>query len=66
MGRLLKEAVKKPEKLQQCQAKEVLVERKKEAIEEAAAAIFFLATPKSSFTTGSTVDVSGGLSRHVG
>ena len=34
--------------------------------EEAAHAIFFLATPMSSFTTGSTVDVSGGLSRHVG
>jgi NAD(P)-dependent dehydrogenase (short-subunit alcohol dehydrogenase family) len=34
--------------------------------EEAAMAIFFLATPMSSFTTGSTVDVSGGLSRHVG
>lgn len=34
--------------------------------EEAAQAIFFLATPMSSFTTGSTVDVSGGLSRHVG
>ncbi|MEE2746315.1 MAG: SDR family oxidoreductase [Pseudomonadota bacterium] len=34
--------------------------------EEAANAIFFLATPMSSFTTGSTVDVSGGLSRHVG
>lgn len=34
--------------------------------EEAATAIFFLATPMSSFTTGSTVDVSGGQSRHVG
>ena len=34
--------------------------------EEAASALFFLATPMSSFTTGSTVDVSGGLSRHVG
>jgi len=34
--------------------------------DEAAKAIFFLATPMSSFTTGSTVDVSGGLSRHVG
>ena len=34
--------------------------------EEAASAIFFLATPMSSFTTGSTVDVSGGLSRLVG
>lgn len=34
--------------------------------EEAAFAIFFLATQMSSFTTGSTVDVSGGLSRHVG
>lgn len=34
--------------------------------EEAANAIFFLATPMSSFTTGSTIDVSGGLSRHVG
>ena len=33
---------------------------------EAATAIFFLATPMSSFTTGSTIDVSGGLSRHVG
>ena len=34
--------------------------------EEAASAIFFLATSMSSFTTGSTIDVSGGLSRHVG
>ena len=33
---------------------------------EAATAIFFLATPMSSFTTGSTIDVSGGLARHVG
>ena len=34
--------------------------------EEAATAIFFLATSMSSFTTGSTVDVSGGQSRNVG
>lgn len=34
--------------------------------EEAANAIFFLGTPMSSYTTGSTVDVSGGASRHVG
>lgn len=33
--------------------------------DEAARAIFFLATPLSSFTTGSCVDVSGGLARHV-
>ena len=33
--------------------------------EEAARAIFFLASPLSSFTTGSHVDVSGGLSRHA-
>lgn len=33
--------------------------------EEAACAIFFLATPLSSFTTGSHIDVSGGLARHV-
>jgi len=34
--------------------------------EEAANAIFFLGTPLSSFTTGSTIDISGGNSRHVG
>ena len=34
--------------------------------EEAANAIFFLGTPLSSFTTGSTIDISGGYSRHVG
>ena len=33
--------------------------------EEAARALFFLATPLSSFTTGSHIDVSGGLARHV-
>lgn len=33
--------------------------------EEAARAIFFLATPLSSFTTGSHIDVSGGLAKHV-
>ncbi|UVA80728.1 SDR family oxidoreductase [Pandoraea commovens] len=33
--------------------------------EEAAAAIFFLASPQSSYTTGSHIDVSGGLARHV-
>ena len=33
--------------------------------EEAARAIFFLATSWSSFTTGSHIDVSGGLARHV-
>lgn len=32
---------------------------------EAAQAIFFLASPLSSYTTGSHIDVSGGLSRHV-
>jgi NAD(P)-dependent dehydrogenase (short-subunit alcohol dehydrogenase family) len=32
---------------------------------EAAQAIFFLASPLSSFTTGSHIDVSGGLSRHA-
>ncbi|MBT6441810.1 MAG: SDR family oxidoreductase, partial [Alphaproteobacteria bacterium] len=34
--------------------------------EEAARALFFLGTPLSSYTTGSTIDLSGGLSRHVG
>lgn len=33
--------------------------------EEAALAIFFLATPLSSYTTGGHVDVSGGLARHI-
>ena len=33
--------------------------------EEAAQAIFHLATPASSYTTGSHVDVSGGLARHI-
>ena len=33
---------------------------------EAANAIFFLGTPASSYTTGSTIDISGGFSRHVG
>ena len=33
--------------------------------QEAANAIFFLATPLSSYTTGSHIDVSGGLSRHA-
>jgi len=33
--------------------------------EEAAQAIFFLATPLSSYTTGSHIDVSGGLSHHA-
>lgn len=33
--------------------------------EEAAHAIFFLATPLSSYTTGSHIDVSGGLSHHA-
>jgi NAD(P)-dependent dehydrogenase (short-subunit alcohol dehydrogenase family) len=32
---------------------------------EAAQAIFFLASPLSSYTTGSHLDVSGGLSRHA-
>lgn len=32
---------------------------------EAAQAIFFLATPLSSYTTGSHIDVSGGLSHHA-
>ena len=34
--------------------------------EEAANAIIFLGTPASSYTTGSTIDISGGYSRHVG
>jgi NAD(P)-dependent dehydrogenase (short-subunit alcohol dehydrogenase family) len=34
--------------------------------EEAANAILFLGTPMSSYTTGSTIDVSGGYSKHVG
>jgi NAD(P)-dependent dehydrogenase (short-subunit alcohol dehydrogenase family) len=33
--------------------------------EEAARAIIFLASPLSSYTTGSHIDVSGGLSRHA-
>lgn len=33
--------------------------------DEAARAIFYLATPLSSYTTGSHIDVSGGLSRHA-
>lgn len=33
--------------------------------EEAAEAIFFLATSASSYTTGSHIDVSGGLAKHV-
>lgn len=33
--------------------------------EEAARAIVFLASPLSSYTTGSHIDISGGLSRHV-
>jgi NAD(P)-dependent dehydrogenase (short-subunit alcohol dehydrogenase family) len=33
--------------------------------EEAAQAIFFLATPSSSYTTGSHIDISGGLARHI-
>jgi NAD(P)-dependent dehydrogenase (short-subunit alcohol dehydrogenase family) len=33
--------------------------------EEAARAILFLATPLSSYTTGSHLDISGGLSRHA-
>jgi NAD(P)-dependent dehydrogenase (short-subunit alcohol dehydrogenase family) len=33
--------------------------------EEAAQAIFFLATPLSSYTTGTHIDVSGGLSHHA-
>ena len=33
--------------------------------EEAARAIFFLATPMSSYTTGATLDISGGLSRYA-
>lgn len=33
--------------------------------EEAARAIFYLASPMSSYTTGSHVDVSGGLSHHA-
>ncbi len=34
--------------------------------DEAANAIFFLGTPYSSYTTGATIDISGGFSRHVG
>ena len=34
--------------------------------QEAANAIYFLGTPMSSYTTGSTIDISGGYSRHVG
>lgn len=33
--------------------------------QEAAQAIFHLATPLSSYTTGSHIDVSGGLARHI-
>ncbi|MBZ0218066.1 MAG: SDR family oxidoreductase, partial [Fimbriimonadaceae bacterium] len=34
--------------------------------EEAANAILFLASPASSYTTGASIDLSGGLARHVG
>jgi len=34
--------------------------------EEAARAILFLASPASSYTTGAVLDLSGGMSRHVG
>ena len=33
--------------------------------EEAAAAILFLASPLSSYVTGSSIDLSGGHARHV-
>jgi NAD(P)-dependent dehydrogenase (short-subunit alcohol dehydrogenase family) len=33
--------------------------------EEAAQALFYLATTLSSYTTGSHIDVSGGFARHV-
>lgn len=33
--------------------------------EEAARAVVFLGTPQSSYSTGTTLDVSGGLARHV-
>ncbi|MDU0220486.1 SDR family oxidoreductase [Escherichia coli] len=33
--------------------------------EEAARAILFLASPLSSYTTGSHIDISGGHSRHA-
>ena len=33
--------------------------------EEAAQALFYLATTLSSYTTGSHIDVSGGVARHV-
>lgn len=33
--------------------------------EEAARALLFLASPMASFTTGSTIDVSGGFNRHL-
>ena len=33
--------------------------------QEAAQAIFYLASPLSSYTTGSHIDVSGGLSHHA-
>jgi len=33
--------------------------------EEAAQALFYLATAMSSYTTGSHIDVSGGFARHV-
>jgi NAD(P)-dependent dehydrogenase (short-subunit alcohol dehydrogenase family) len=33
--------------------------------EEAARAIFYLATPMSSYTTGSHIDISGGVSRYA-
>ncbi|MER1973547.1 MAG: SDR family oxidoreductase, partial [Psychrobacter alimentarius] len=33
--------------------------------EEAAYALLFLASPLSSYTTGSVVDVSGGLSKEI-
>jgi len=44
--------------------KDILLERLGWA-EEAAQAIVFLASPASSYTTGSHIDVSGGVSRHA-
>jgi len=49
---------------QLAQSKEILLARLGRA-EEAARAIVFLASPASSYTTGSHIDVSGGVSRHA-
>ena len=45
VGRLLKEAETKPEKLEQCQADEVLVARKKQGVEDVATVMLATTRP---------------------